>query len=324
MSGHGGCKPSGHGCHGVFNYYLFCLLAAFSPLVLNAADWEKVASEVLPSVVRVYALDPLTGETCDSTGVVIDTNGLILTTAHSVSRFSEITILVGDDISSAQYEAKILKTNRAIDLSLLQAEGLFGQAQLPPIKKSWDGLPKSGTPVAAVGNPLKAFRTMTAGIVSAVGDYQGSEYIIFDARVAKGSSGGPLLNDRGELIGIVTELIYENGSNLGRALSTGEINLFLGQESPGFIGVGTKRVKTGMKGYGMSEGLEITSESTDTPFEIGDVLMTFKDYPINNHDDFVRITRREKPGTEVDATIFRKGEFKILRIKILECPPNQR
>lgn len=324
MPAYRGRGPIGPGHNNLFNRLCIFGLAAFAPLVLNATDWAPAAEKALLSTVRVYATDPRTGDTCDSAGVVIDKKGLILTSAHGVARFPELTILVGDDISSAQYEAKVVKINRAIDLALLQAEGLFSQVEMPPIKMSKDGLPKVGCEVAAIGNPLKAFRTMTAGIVSAVGDYQGSEFILFDAKVSQGSSGGPLINAQGELIGIVLELVYENGANLGRALSSREIELFMGQEKPGFIGVGTKKVKTGMSGYGLAEGLEIVSESTDSPFEIGDVLMTFKDYPINSHDDFVRLTRRETPGNIVDATILRKGEFKILKVTILDCPPNQK
>jgi serine protease Do len=211
-----------------------------------------------------------------------------------------------------------------MDLALLQAEGLFGQADLPPIKVNRDPMPPVGTPIAAIGNPLKAFRTMTTGIVSITGDYQGSQYILFDAQIGKGNSGGPLINAQGELLGVVVEIITQNGANLGKALSTAEIDYFMKMGKEGFLGVSAKKAKTGLSGYGLSEGLQVTAESRDTPFEINDIIMTFKDYPMDNYDDLIRIVRREQPGSQVEATVLRNGDLKILKVDIVECPVPQK
>jgi len=313
------CRTFGAGHSHLFNGLFIYCLAAFAPLVLDAADWASVAQKALPSTVRIYALNPKTGQTCESAGIVIAPNGKILTAAHCVDGFPEITVLIGDGLDTAQYDASIIRLEKSGDLALIQAEGINGKAQLPPMEQAKE-LPQVGEPIAAVGNQIQLMRVMTAGIVSAVGNYLGAKYILFDARIEKGNSGGPLLNEKGELVGLVVEILRTNNANIGKAVALSEIRRFMDDIEPGFLGLGTKRVKTGLSGYGLSEGLEITKEVINTPFETGDILMTLKGYPVNSPKELVEIVRRESPGTKVEATILRNGDFKILQVDVSRCP----
>lgn len=320
MPAYRGGRAFGPGHNNLFNRLCLLGLAAFAPLVLEAADWRLVAEAALPSTVRIHSRNPVTGKTANSTGVILDESGRILTTAHGVVGFPSIVVLFGDDMGTEQAEATVEKSNQGVDMAVLKLLDPPPGLSLNPIKFHEGPLPKMGMPVAVIGNPLKDFRTMTAGIVSMSGDFRGGEFVLFDAKVDPGNSGGPLLNERGELLGIVLDRVWENGPGLGRALYITEIKRFLSQKKQGFLGLSTERAKTGLVGYSGSEGLKVTKVSfPDSPFEVGDIIMTFKDYPVFDHDDLVRLARREEPGTEAESCILRNGDFKILKVKIQEA-----
>lgn len=320
MPAYGGRRPIGPGRNNFFNRLCLFGLAAFSPLVLKASDWRLVAEEALPSIVRIHSSNPVTGKTANSTGVILDESGRILTTAHGVVGFPSIVVLFGDDVATEQSEATVEKSNEGVDMAVLKLVDPAPGLSFKPIRFNQGPAPKMGMPIAVVGNPLKDFRTMTAGIVSMCGDFRGGQFVLFDAKVDPGNSGGPLLNERGELLGIVLDRVWENGPGLGRALYITDIKRFLDQKKQGFLGLTTERAKTGFNGVVGTEGIKITKISTNgNPFEVGDIIMTFKDYPVYDHDDLVRLVRREEPGTEVEACILRNGDFKVVKVKILEA-----
>jgi S1-C subfamily serine protease len=152
-------------------------------------------------------------------GFVIDRSGHILTNAHVVLNASKVQVAFGSETTAKTYTAKVLGADRSTDVAVLQVEAP-AQALTPlPLGNSSDV--QVGDPVVAIGNPLGETRTATTGIVSAVnrdiGSLQGNVQIRgaiqTDAAINHGNSGGPLLNGRGQVIGITSQILSDDPNN---------------------------------------------------------------------------------------------------------------
>lgn len=148
-------------------------------------------------------------------GVIVDAaRGLVLTNRHVVENARAIQITAGD----RQMEARLLGSDARIDIAVLQV-GARGLTQLP--LGDSDGL-KVGDYVVAIGNPFEIGQTVTAGIVSALGRGRrggAPSYVQTDAPINPGNSGGPLINMRGEVVGINTAIIGPGEGNVGIGLA---------------------------------------------------------------------------------------------------------
>ena len=149
-------------------------------------------------------------------GVVIDRKGRIVTNFHVVQEASRIEVTLYDKSS---YEAKVLGTDRFNDLAILEIE--CPAEKLHPIKLGSSDNLKVGQKVLAIGNPFGFEHTLTTGIISSLGRSLRTEsgvienVIQSDAAINPGNSGGPLLNTRGELIGINTAIYSRSGESAG-------------------------------------------------------------------------------------------------------------
>lgn len=146
-------------------------------------------------------------------GVIVDPNGLIITNHHVVSQAEEIKVLLED---KRELSAKLIGTDAKTDLAVLKVEA---QA-LHTIRWADSDRLEVGELVLAIGNPFGLNQTVTMGIVSAVGrarmgiaEYE--DFIQTDAAINPGNSGGPLVNARGELVGINTAIFSRSGGNMG-------------------------------------------------------------------------------------------------------------
>ena len=171
---------------------------------INVTVYEKIN----PSIVLVEAQLP--DGISSGTGCVINKNGIILTSSHVVddASYIEITTSKGET-----YKAEIIKTeNTTQDLALLKIEP---KKPLPTIKLGDSSIIKVGQKVLAIGNPFGFNGTLTTGIISRI-DYEKNK-IQTDAAINPGSSGGPILNSYGEVIGISQSIFNpdNNKSNIG-------------------------------------------------------------------------------------------------------------
>jgi S1-C subfamily serine protease len=152
-------------------------------------------------------------------GFVIDRSGHILTNAHVVLNASKVQVAFGSETTAKTYTAKVLGADRSTDVAVLQVDAP-AQA-LTPLPLGNSSEVRVGDPVVAIGNPLGETRTATTGIVSAVnrdiGSLQGSVQIRgaiqTDAAINHGNSGGPLLNGRGQVIGITSQILSDDPNN---------------------------------------------------------------------------------------------------------------
>ena len=153
-------------------------------------------------------------------GFVIDKSGHILTNAHVVLGASKVQVAFGNSAGTGRtYNATVLGLDRSTDVAVLKVDAP-AQA-LTPLALGDSAAVQVGDPVVAIGNPLGETRTATTGIVSAVnrdiGSLQGNVQIRgaiqTDAAINHGNSGGPLINDLGQVIGITSQILSDNPSN---------------------------------------------------------------------------------------------------------------
>lgn len=257
-------------------------------------------------------------------GVIISTDGYIVTNNHVVADADELTVTLNDN---KEYSARIIGTDKASDLALIKIDG----KNLPAITIANSDDIKVGEWVLAVGNPFNLTNTVTAGIVSAKARslYQNGveSFIQTDAAINPGNSGGALVNTRGELIGINAMLYSQTGSfsGYGFAIPTSIMNKVVadlkqyGTVQRALIGIQGQDVKNYVdakkdKGedidLGTMEGIyvaKVTEESAaeEAGMKEGDVITAIDGKPVNKMAELQEVLAKKRPGDKVTVTYLR-------------------
>lgn len=270
------------------------------------------------------------------TGFVIDKTGYIVTNNHVVEGATKIEVSFLDDDEA--YEARIVGRDRLTDSALIElterppyplSEASFGDsAQM-----------EAGDWVMAIGNPFGLGHTVTVGVVSAVGRPfdqvrgRSQQVIQTDAAINPGNSGGPLLNLRGEVIGINTAIVSDRPSNLGIgfAIPINTVRSLLpqlrtGAVTRGVIGIEILPVTSDdFQDHGLSERMgAIISRITrggpadDSTLELGDVIVSFDGERVDDIESLQAKVVDTRPGTVVELGVYRDGEPTTLPITIGE------
>ncbi len=271
------------------------------------------------------------------TGFVIDQAGYILTNNHVVEDATNIEVTFFRDDDEA-YEARVVGLDRLTDSALIQLiekpdyplpEAIFGDSSQV----------HAGDWVMAIGNPFGLGHTVTVGVVSAVGrpfeQIRGRSQSVIqtDAAINPGNSGGPLLNLRGEVIGINTAIVSDRPSNMGIGFAV-PINtvrellpqLRTGRVTRGLIGVSILPVTNDdYEDMGLSERMgAIVSEiapdgpADDSDLEPGDVIVSFDGERVEDVESLQQRVVDTRPGTVVELGVYRGGEPTTLPITIGE------
>jgi serine protease Do len=267
-------------------------------------------------------------------GFIVSADGYLLTNAHVVEGADEITVTLSD---RREFKAKLLGADRRTDVALLKIEA----TGLPVAKIGDSNKLRVGEWVIAIGSPFGLENTVTAGIVSAKGRETG-EYLPFiqtDVAVNPGNSGGPLINMRGEVVGINSQIFTTSGAYAGisfaipidEAMNVQQQLRTSGRVIRGRIGVGIETVSRDVAeaiGLGKSVGALVNSVDKDGPaakagVEPGDVITRFDGKPIERSTDLPRIVGGTKPGATVPMTVFRKGSSRELKVTVAELQPDQ-
>jgi serine protease Do len=277
-------------------------------------------------------------------GFIIDgKSGYILTNNHVIEDADNITVQLsnmqkGDD----GLKAKLVGHDKLTDSALLQLVDV--PKGLPEVKFGDSTQIAAGDWVMAIGNPFTFSNTVTVGVVSAVGRVdpelnpvlgRSLEYIQTDAAINKGNSGGPLLNIRGEVVGMNTAIISESGGNVGIGFAV-PINtirnvlpqLQAGKVVRGRIGVQVDpRTMTSevAKSFGLSSpggaiisGVEDGAPAKAAGIKVGDVITEFNGKVVKDSSDLVALVSATAPGTSVPVKVFRDGKPVSLSVKIGE------
>ena len=269
------------------------------------------------------------------TGFFISTDGYILTNNHLVENAEKVTIY---SLQEKEYKAEIIGIDPPTDLALLK----IADKNLPYVTLGDSALLKVGEWVLAIGNPLGFEHTVSAGIVSAKGrqliqastapSYQ--DFIQTDAAINRGNSGGPLVNMRGEVIGITSMIASPTGGSIGIGFAIPS-NLALkvvkqlqdkGRVIRGYLGIRPKNISEEEKrtlDLKSRKGAFITQVEPGTPaakagLERYDVIIEFNRQPVKNSHDISFKIAETAPGTKVDIKVIRDGKEKIFIAKLEE------
>ncbi len=322
----------------------------------------ELYQRVNPGVVAIFAYGGSESMDALGTGFVIDTGGHILTNLHVVVAAEEIEV---DFPSGVMTEATVVAKDSDSDLAVLQVEVAAGE--LRPLTLGDSSLVRIGDPVIAIGNPYGLYNTLTLGIVSAKGRTDESlhaagetgyflmgDMIQTDAAINPGNSGGPLLNLKGEVIGvnrsIRSESVTESGdvvnSGLGFAISSNIVRRVLPSllskgkyDYPylGLTGLSEMHLKIMRAlelpyGYGVyvtavapggpadQAGLRAgTEESTEVPdlMKGGDLIIAVGGQTIRNFAEMISIiVLTAEPGDTVSFTVYRDGKTEEIPVTL--------
>lgn len=267
-------------------------------------------------------------------GFIIDTAGFILTNHHVVDGADEIIVTLTD---KREFKAKVIGSDKRTDVALVKIEA----SGLPALKIGDPGRSKVGEWVLAIGSPFGLENTVTAGIISAkardTGDFL--PFIQTDVAVNPGNSGGPLLNMRGEVIGINSQIYSRTGGFMGIsfAIPIDEVMRVAdqlrtkGRVVRGRIGVSIGEVgKEVAEALGMprAQGALVRMVEKDGPadragVEAGDVIIRFDGKVIEKSSDLPRIVGATTPGNRSVITVLRRGSNRELNVTVAEIEPEK-
>ncbi|WP_454904145.1 DegQ family serine endoprotease [Variovorax gossypii] len=267
-------------------------------------------------------------------GFILTADGYVMTNAHVVEDASEVLVTLPD---KREFKAKIVGADKRTDVAVVKIEA----TGLPAVKVGDISRLRVGEWVMAIGSPFGLENTVTAGIVSAKQRDTG-EYLPFiqtDVAINPGNSGGPLINMRGEVVGINSQIYSRSGGFMGisfsipidEAIRVSEQLRTSGRVSRGRIGVQIDQVTKDVAeaiGLGKAQGALVRGVEAGSPgekagVEPGDVITKFDGKAIEKPSDLPRLVGNTKPGTKSTLTVFRRGASRDLSVTIAEIEPDK-
>ena len=267
-------------------------------------------------------------------GFILTPDGYVMTNAHVVEDASEVLVTLPD---KREFKAKIVGADKRTDVAVVKIEA----TGLPAVKVGDISKLRVGEWVMAIGSPFGLENTVTAGIVSAKQRDTG-EYLPFiqtDVAINPGNSGGPLINMRGEVVGINSQIYSRSGGFMGisfsipidEAIRVSDQLRTSGRVSRGRIGVQIDQVTKDVAeaiGLGKPQGALVRGVEAGSPgekagVEPGDVITKFDGKPIEKPSDLPRLVGNTKPGTKSTLTVFRRGASRDLNVTIAEIEPDK-
>jgi serine protease Do len=262
-------------------------------------------------------------------GFILTSDGLIMTNHHVVEGADEVLVTLTD---KREFKAKLIGSDKRTDVAVVKIDA----AGLPAVKLGDVSRLRVGEWVMAIGSPFGLENSVTAGIVSAkqrdTGDYL--PFIQTDVAINPGNSGGPLLNMRGEVIGINSQIYSRSGGFMGisfaipidEATRVSEQLRANGRVSRGKIGVNIEQVTKDVAesiGLGKPQGALVRNVEPGSPaekagVEAGDIITRFDGKTIERFGELPRLVGNTKPGSKSVLTVFRRGSVRELSIVVAE------
>ncbi len=315
--------------------------------------FSAIVDQVKPSVVHIQAirsqealaqelqrlfadqdlqLQPVAGS---GSGVIIDERGFVVTNNHLVDQAEVVRVTLAD---GRKYRADVTGVDRMTDLAVLK----INAERLRPVRLGDSDRVKVGNLVLAIGSPFRLTHSVSHGIVSALGrtdvqvdiDYQ--NWIQTDAPINPGNSGGPLINTRGEVIGISVAIATDSGGHqgVGFAIPSNTVSHVAGFLTKGerivrgYLGVSIRPVEPKFAdAYGLDEpgGAFVDGIMTGSPAEQGglmeeDIILAVSGKPVGTRQQLQDLIARMAPGTAVEMAIWRDGHPDTLRITVGDQP----
>jgi serine protease Do len=293
--------------------------------------FEEFFRRFMPQMPKSYKARSL------GSGFLVDSDGTIVTNNHVVEHADEILVKLSA-AGDHRYKAKVLGNDPKTDLAVIKIdpEG----ATFPTLQLGDSDAMRVGDWVVAIGNPFGLEQTVTAGIVSAKGRVIGQgpydDFIQTDASINPGNSGGPLLNLRGEVIGINSSIFSQSGGNLGIGFAIPS-NLAKsvvaqlktkGKVVRGWLGVMIQDVTEDLaKSFKLAEphGALVSGVREDGPaakggIERGDIIVEYDGQKVGSSHELPALVAATAIGKEVEVKVLRDAKEKTLRVKVGEMP----
>ena len=262
-------------------------------------------------------------------GFILTSDGFVMTNAHVVDGADEVIVTLTD---KREFKARIIGTDKRSDVAVVKIEA----TGLPAVKIGDTNRLRVGEWVMAIGSPFGLDNSVTAGIVSAkqrdTGDYL--PFIQTDVAINPGNSGGPLINMRGEVVGINSQIYSRSGGFQGisfaipidEAARVSDQLRSSGRVTRGRIGVQIDQVsKEIAESIGLGKplgalvrGVESGAPADKAGIEAGDIITKFDGKQIEKSSDLPRLVGNVKPGTKSVVTVFRRGTLKDFPVVIAE------
>jgi serine protease Do len=264
-------------------------------------------------------------------GFIIDRNGYILTNNHVIDAAERISVTLAD---GRTFRAEVAGADPAIDVALLK---IAGSRDLPEAPLGNSDELRVGEWVCAIGNPLGYVHSVTVGVVSFIGrklfDASLDDYIQTDAAINFGNSGGPLINSRGEVIGI-NSAISSRASNIGFAVPINQAIAILpqlkttGHVSRGYMGVLLTDVTPALQrslGLAAAHGVLVQDVTGGSPAERAglrtyDVILDVEGHDVGTNEELIRDISARQPGTTARLGVMRDARRLTLNVKLAERP----
>ena len=264
-------------------------------------------------------------------GFVINPDGYVVTNNHVVADATDIRVKFGD---GRELPGKVVGGDAKTDLALLKVEA----TGLPVIPLGDSSKLEVGEPVMAVGNPFGLEQTVTTGIVSATGRAIGAgpydDFIQTDASINPGNSGGPLVNARGEVVGVNTAIASARGGSvgIGFAIPTNLAKPIVaqlaetGRVTRAWLGVSIQPLTPELaSSFGLPDtaGALISGVMDDSPaarvgLRRGDVITKYDGRPVARSTDLPRVVAETPVGREVPVEVIREGKRLTLTVEVAE------
>jgi serine protease Do len=269
------------------------------------------------------------------TGFLIDGSGLILTNHHVIEAADRIMVRLTD---GRNLRARRIGSDPDTDIALIKVEAA---KPLPFARLGNSDSLRVGEWVVAIGNPLAYEHTVTVGVVSYIGrklfDSSLDRYIQTDAAINFGNSGGPLINARGEVIGI-NAAISSRAANIGFAVPINQATAILpqlrdkGRVSRGYIGVALRDVDPDLQ---RALGLRTTAGALVQDVTIGspgaraglrtyDLIVAVDGKPVTGNDQLIQMIAARQPGTTASLQVVRDNRSMNVPVKLAERPQRDR
>lgn len=266
-------------------------------------------------------------------GFIVTADGHILTNAHLIQDATDVTVKLND---RREFKAKVIGADRRSDIAVLKIDA----RGLPTVKIGDPHKVRVGEWVAAIGSPFGLENSVTSGIVSAKSRaLPDSNYVPFiqtDVAINPGSSGGPLLNLQGEVIGINSQIYSRTGGYMGLSFAIPidvakkvETDLMRhGKVSRGRLGIGIQTVDQALaKSFGLDKpagviinGVEQGSPADKAGLKPGDIVLKFDGKDVGRPNDLPALVAATKPGTKTEIEVWRKDGRKTLSVTVGELP----
>lgn len=284
----------------------------------------------------------------DGSGFVIDEEGYIVTNAHVVDNASSVSVTLAD---KSEYFAKVVGIDRSSDIALLKIDP--GGKALSVIRLGDSSKVRVGDTVYAIGNPFNLPRTMTSGIVSAIGrqitapnGFTIQNVIQTDAAINPGNSGGPLIDAWGQVIGVNAQIEsnVEQSAGIGFAIPSNTVKKIVdelkakGQASHAWIGIRGGNINPELAQrarLSVKSGIIISEVIKGSPADkaglrgadpisgdasVADVIVEFDGKSVSSMDDLLALVDKRKVGDRIKLGVFRNGKKQTFEVVLGERP----